>query len=110
MPKIISIDLDGVLNTYNGKFEHNKLSPIKEGAFEFLRDLAKDYSIEIFTVRDNELTKEWLIENNLMRFVNNITNKKNPYASVILDDRAITFNGDYTNAYNQIINFQPHWK
>lgn len=33
--KTILIDLDGVLNTYMGKFDKNLIPPIKEGAKKF---------------------------------------------------------------------------
>ena len=58
MPKTISIDLDGVLNTYHGNYEENKIAPIKGGAAEFLETLAKEYKIEVFTVRDNKIVWE----------------------------------------------------
>ena len=34
--KTILLDLDGVLNTYNGKYEENIIPPLKTGAEEFL--------------------------------------------------------------------------
>lgn len=107
--KIISIDLDGVLNKYEGNYKKNKLSPIKEGAYSFLEKLSKDFIIEIYTVREKNLCKKWLKDNNLSQFVSDVRNVKNPKTSVFLDDRAITFDGDFEKAYNKIISFQPHW-
>lgn len=108
--KIISIDLDGVLNTYKGDYVKDKLSPMKEGADVFLRNLSQNFRIEIYTVRDLDLTREWLTENNLIKYIENITDRKNPYTSVFLDDRAIKFNGDFHEAYENIISFTPYWK
>lgn len=108
--KLISIDLDGVLNTYNGNYSETVISPIKEGAYEFLETLFENYVIEIFTVRDAELTKRWLEANNISQFVNKVTDIKNPFASVILDDRAINFDGSYEKALCKIENFKPYWK
>lgn len=108
--KIISIDLDGVLNEYKGNYIENEISPIKAGAYEFLEKLSKDYIIEIYTVRNKELCEKWLKQNKLNHFIRKVTDAKNPYTSVFLDDRAITFNGNYDNAYNEIINFKPFWK
>lgn len=108
--KIVSIDLDGVLNTYKGDYVKDRLSPMKEGADEFLENLSREYRIEIFTVRDLNLTKEWLIKNKLIQYIENITDRKNPFASVILDDRAIKFDGNYNKAYKNIISFKPYWK
>ena len=40
----------------------------------------------------------------------NVSNVKNPKATVIIDDRALRFEGDYEKTFNDIINFQPYWK
>ena len=37
--KLISIDLDGVLNEYNGIFDKNIIPPIKKGAKDFIKEL-----------------------------------------------------------------------
>lgn len=110
MSKIISIDLDGVLNTYNGEFNRNEIPPMRKGTPEFLKNLSKNYNIEIFTTREKNLVKSWLVENNLIEFIFNITNIKNCYASVFLDDRAINFDGDFQKAYLNIQSFTPYWK
>jgi 3-deoxy-D-manno-octulosonate 8-phosphate phosphatase KdsC-like HAD superfamily phosphatase len=110
--KVISIDLDGVLNTYSGHhdYDENKICPIKEGAYEFLEKLSKIFDIEIFTVRDKELVENWIKENNISKFISKVTDKKNPYSQIILDDRAIQFKGDYIKTYQEIIDFKPYWK
>ena len=41
MKKTILIDLDGVLNTYTGNFDKDFIPPIKEGAFDFLKNLSE---------------------------------------------------------------------
>lgn len=108
--KLISIDLDGVLNTYCGVYEKDKIPPMKDGAYEFLKELSSNYEIEIFTVRDKKLCQKWLQKNNLLMFVKNITDKKNQYVSLYLDDRALTFDGSFQNASAIITSFKPHWK
>lgn len=110
MTKIVSIDLDGVLNTYNGNFKPGEIAPVKDGAYEFLERLYQNFNIEIYTVRDVELVKKWLAANNLKQFVNEVTNIKNKFSSVILDDRAVNFDGDFSSAYEKIIEFKPYWK
>lgn len=35
--KLLLIDLDGVLNLYNGNYDENKIFPIRDGAFLFLK-------------------------------------------------------------------------
>ena len=108
--KTISIDLDGVLNTYAGDYKEGYIAPIKEGVYEFLEKLSTGFDIEIFTVRDSELTQKWLRENDLDKFVIRVTNMKNPFSSVMLDDRALNFDGDFEKSYQQIVNFKPYWK
>lgn len=110
MIKTIAIDLDGVLNTYCGNYNENEIAPPKEGVHEFLAKLAENYKIEIFTVRNTKLTAKWLIDNDLDRYVSNITNVKNPFASAFIDDRAIRFNGDYDETLNEITGFKPYWR
>ena len=60
--KVIQIDLDGVLNDYCGIYDSNEIPKIKEGAFEFVKKLSEEYSLELFTVRDNVLSEKWLDE------------------------------------------------
>ena len=61
--KTILIDLDGVLNTYTGNYDKDYIPPIKDGAFDFLKELSKDYEIKIFSTRNRLLTSKCLIEN-----------------------------------------------
>ncbi len=110
MPKTLLIDFDGVLNTYCGNFSESQIPAPRNGVKEFLQILAKTYKIEIFTVRNKKLTYEWLKKYQLDEFIHDITNVKNPYASVILDDRALRFDGDFDKALAEILNFTPYWK
>ena len=51
--KKILIDLDGVLNEYNGeKFDENNILDIKLGAKEFLEKLSKNTELYLFTTRN----------------------------------------------------------
>lgn len=108
--KVISIDLDGVLNEYRGDYKENELAPIKDGAYEFLEKLSVDYQIEIYTVRNINLCRKWLEDNNLMPFISDIRDTKSPFTSVFIDDRALCFEGNFHNTYEKIINFKPYWK
>lgn len=109
MPKTLLIDLDGVLNTYDGNYSELEIAPPRNGVKEFLEKVSKDYNIEIFTVRDKELTQAWLVKYDLDKYIQNITNQKSPYASIIIDDRALRFNGDFIQTLDDINNFKPHW-
>ena len=107
--KTILIDLDGVLNTYDGKFDEQVIPPIKDGAFEFIKNLSEDYKIKIFTTRNRLLASEWVINNGLKEFVNDITNVKEP-SYLLIDDRCINFNGNFEDLRNQINNFKVWYK
>jgi hypothetical protein len=103
--KTILIDLDGVLNTYTGKFDPNFIPPIKDGAKEFLENLSKNYEIKLFTTRNKILASKWLIENKIEHFFQDITNTKD-VCYLYVDDRCITFDGDYNLLKNKIENFK----
>ncbi|DAB03805.1 TPA: hypothetical protein CPT96_00260 [Candidatus Gastranaerophilales bacterium HUM_10] len=107
--KVLLIDLDGVLNNYNGKFDANFIPDIKNGAYEFLQKLSKDYEVKIFTTRNRLLAVKWLIKNKIDCFVSDITNIKDA-AYLHIDDRAICFEGDYEKTFNEIKEFKVYWK
>ena len=107
--RTILIDLDGVLNTYTGNFDKDFIPPIKEGAKEFLENLSKDFRIKIFTTRNKLLTAKWLIENNVDKFIEDITNTKD-LAWLYIDDRCLTFNGNFEEITLKINNFKPYYK
>ena len=109
MPKTLLIDLDGVLNIYDGNYKETEIAPPRDGVKDFLEKISKDYNVVIFTVRDKELTRAWLFKYRLDKYIQNITNQKSPYASIIIDDRALKFNGDFAQTLNEINNFKPHW-
>ena len=107
--KTILIDLDGVLNTYDGNFDENYIPPIKKGAFKFIKKLSAEYKIKLFTTRNRMLASEWIINNGLRNFIDDITNVKEP-SYLIIDDRCINFDGDYTKLEQQVKNFKVWYK
>ena len=107
--KTLFIDLDGVLNEYNGKFDEKYIPPIKNGAYKFLKNLSENFEIKIFTTRNRLLTSKWLIENDLDKFVTDITNVKDA-AFLHIDDRCICFGGKFEDTILQVNNFKPYWK
>ena len=102
--KTILIDLDGVLNQYTGSFDEKFIPPIKDGALDFLKNLSADYKIKIFTSRNLLLVSEWIINNGLRKYIDDITNIKMP-CYLYIDDRCINFNGNYADLKTQIDNF-----
>ena len=107
--KIILIDLDGVLNDYKGNFDKDVIPPVKDEAKEFLRELSQEYTIKIFTTRNKILTAKWLIENNLDEFTDDITNVKE-LCWLYIDDRCISFDGNFDKLKTKIKNFKPYYK
>lgn len=101
----ILIDLDGVLNRYNGHFDKNYIPEIKEGAKEFIIGLSKNFEIKLFTTRNKILTCKWLIKNNLEEYISDITNIKE-LSWLYIDDRCIRFEGDYNKLEQEIKNFK----
>lgn len=107
--KRILIDLDGVLNEYDGNFDKLLIPPLKKGAKEFIKDLSKEFELYLFTSRNLLLSAKWLIENNIDHYFCDITNIKLP-SYIFIDDRAIKFEGDYIIALNEINEFSTYWK
>ena len=102
------IDLDGVLNMYEGKYDENKLPELRQGAMEFVEKLNEDYDLVLFTTRNNLETSRWLMKNKMDRYFKDVTNVKSP-AYIYLDDRAIKFNGNYEKVLAQIEGFKVYW-
>ena len=107
--KTILVDLDGVLNQYNGRFDELQIPDIKEGAREFIENLSQNFIVKIFTTRNKILATKWLIKNNLDKYITDITDIKEP-SHLHIDDRCICFDGNFSNTINQIKNFKPWYK
>lgn len=105
----ILLDLDGVLNQYNGNFDANFIPPPLKGAKNFLEKISVNYEIKIFTTRNRLLASKWFIEHNLDKYISDITNIKEP-AWLHIDDRCVQFNGDYEELFNEIQNFKTWFK
>ena len=109
MLKTILLDLDGVLNKYDGNYDKEYIPSIKEGAYELIKELYQNYKIVIFTVRNSLIVSKWLIENGLDKYVENVTNVKEP-AHLIIDDRCINFDGVYEKLKKEIEKFNAWYK
>ena len=107
--RTILIDLDGVLNNYNGEYKENYIPPIKKGAKSFLENLHQNFEIKLFTTRNKIVATKWLEDNDIVHFFSDITNIKE-LAWLYIDDRCLNFNGDYNNLIEQIENFKPWYK
>jgi len=107
--KTILIDLDGVLNTYSGEYDENYIPPIREGAYDFVKELSQNYKIILFTSRNLLLASKWIMQNNLETYIENVTNVKEP-CYLIIDDRCINFNGNYNKLREEVTAFDVWYK
>ena len=107
--KRILIDLDGVLNNYDGKYKENIIPSVKTGAKKFLNELYKKYELKLFTTRSTYFAQKWLNENNLGKYFAGVTNTKEP-CFLIIDDRCIKFEGSYSGTLKNIAEFNVWWK
>lgn len=106
----VCVDLDGVLNLYDGWRGAGFFHPPRPGAADFLRRLRQqNFRVVVFTIRWAEHVEEWLDRNGLRQYVDCVTDKK-PVAHVYVDDRAICFQGDFEQALRQIAGFKAHWE
>jgi hypothetical protein len=107
---IVCVDLDGVLNLFDGWCGAAHFHPPRPGAREFLERLNQSgYRVVVFTVRWHEHVRNWLVECGLDSLVSDVTNVK-PAAHVYVDDRAICFRGDFESVLEQITTFRAHWE
>lgn len=102
------IDFDGVLHTYDGTFSNVLNMPVP-GARKACIFLSREYKLICFTTRKpTEDVERWLSRNGFP--VMEVTDVKKP-AYLILDDRALRFDGQWTDELlAQIYNFKPWWK
>ena len=107
----ILIDLDGVLNCYCGEYDEEFIPEVREGAREFVERLYSlgRFNLVLFTTRNLLLVSRWLVDSNLYSYFSNITNVKLP-AFLCIDDRALTFRGNFNEIYEEIVTFKPYWK
>lgn len=107
----ILIDLDGVLNHYLGDYDPKYIPKINKNAIEFLKKLhvQNKYELVLFSSRNLLLAAKWLIKNNIDCYFSDITNVKKT-SSILIDDRAICFDGDFNKLLKEIQNFKVWYK
>ena len=107
--KSIAIDFDGVLNNYSG-YDGDNLGTPREGAKEFLMELSKEYNIVIYSARRYTKIIRWLNKYNLQEYICNVTGYKPKNVVCFIDDRGITFNGNYQEILDKLKSFKPYWQ
>jgi len=110
MAKTVALDFDGVMNTYDGWKGEDFLFDPRPGLKEFLVELKKEgYRCVIYSTRTPEKIEAWLEQHGLRKLVGKVSNQK-PMAHVYLDDRGLTFKGDFNKALGDIKSFKVHWE
>ena len=107
--KTILLDLDGVLNDYSNGYEQNFIPPVRKDAVTFLEKLSKKFTVKLFTARKLTLAVRWVRENQLEDYIDSVTNIKEP-SWLIIDDRCIKFNGNYSQLLDDINEFEVWYK
>lgn len=108
MPKI-AIDFDGVLAHYTpGMASRDEIGLMIDGACCALRKLKQDgFSIIIWTSRQiTDNLRKWLSDYNIP--YDEIISK--PDCSIFIDDRALTFTGNWNKTLVQIARFREWWR
>lgn len=102
------IDFDGVLHDYKGwNGEQPTGGPIPR-ARAAMCNLETQYTLVCFTTRPYGFVKAWLLNHGFPTM--RITNIKEP-AVLILDDRAMTFTGEWNNELlERIKSFKAYWE
>ena len=109
LKKTILLDIDGVLNLYDGEYIEYFIPPIRPDTKEFLDRLSKSYKIKLFTSRDINVARQWVLQNGIQKYIFGITNKKEP-AWLIIDDRCVNFNGNFNDLEKSIESFEVWYK
>lgn len=106
----ICVDLDGVLNLYDGYKGPEHFAEPRPGAREFLQSLKEGgYTVVVHTTRDRDLVWSWLVDHDLRPFVYGVARYKPP-AVAYIDDRAICFMGSFDGLFDRVRSFKAHWE
>lgn len=112
---ILSLDFDGVCHSYTSGWQGADVinDPPVDGLFEFLEEMNEEFAIFIFSTRSQEeggieAMKDWFVEHasdsDILDMLVFPTEK--PPAKVGLDDRVLTFTGDWPDV-DDLVDFEP---
>lgn len=123
----LCLDFDGVIHSYERGWQDGLLyGTVTDGFFEFILEARKGFNIVIHTSRLNHIQEEdelrsWLSTHLVYwKLLNNISPDFPPYindfsfaarkppANVTIDDRALTFTGNWNDfPLEKLLNFKP---
>jgi hydroxymethylpyrimidine pyrophosphatase-like HAD family hydrolase len=106
---MIAIDFDGTIARYDGVTSPDDLGEPIPGAIEFLRALHKaGYTLAIFSARATDpigkrAIEQWVAKHDLDGIIEFVTYEKLVDFELLIDDRAIRFEGDYRDTLKQVL-------
>jgi hypothetical protein len=105
--RTLAVDFDGVLHRYSGYRDGFIDGPV-HGALDFVHALlARGNTVVVFTTRKRSDVEAWLERHNFPAL--EVTDIKRPFW-LILDDRAMPFDGHFDDALlERIVSFKPYW-
>lgn len=112
---ILCLDFDGVIHSYVSGWKGADVipDPPVPGAFEFIREALKEFDVAIFSSRSNLpggilAMQSWMITHSPVGFdVNSVSfPTEKPPAFVGLDDRVLTFKGEWPTI-QELVEFKP---
>jgi hypothetical protein len=117
---IICIDFDGVIHSYERGWQGGVIyGNVTEGFFEWALEAQKHFNLVVYSSRSSEpegleAMKKWFWDQARKQFPNDIPEfrlefaHQKPPAYLTIDDRAITFNGDWSVISVEFLkNFKP---
>lgn len=104
----IALDFDGVLHEYTG-WNGGKLNGPLPGALEAVYKLLENgFDLKIFSTRNKDDIDKWLLQ---YGFPGIQVCKEKPLSIVLIDDRAVTFNGIWSEDFiDSIKKFKAYWE
>lgn len=114
MKKIVVVDFDGVIHSYRTRWIKETVipDPPVDGVAEGIQKLRKKFKVLVKSVRcmmsdaGLEAVKKYLEEWKIT--VDGVVKEIPHNASLIIDDRVMTFKGDWSDSFlDQVENFKP---
>lgn len=108
--KTIVLDFNGVCDLYEGWKGPDFMYEPRPGLRDFLWRLTNaGFKVMVCTASNTQKVKQWFCKYDLDRFIEDVVNTKPP-AIVYLDDRGVTFTGDFDKAFDDIVFFHTFWE
>lgn len=108
--RTLCIDFDGVMNCYRGWKEGEAIPGPQPGLAEFLVALRRRrWRVVIHSCRPASEIRDWLKLYALEDYIADVSCQKVP-AVLYLDDRGLTFRGDFQRALEEIDGFRAYWE